>query len=79
MDNSPSPAPVAEPEAEEVDPASAIDPNRDKELAGAAAQRKEIMARRGRSSLVTNRAKTRSETDDNRFAQVRAGVVVRNG
>jgi len=75
----PAPAPVAPveaPEPEPVEPASAIDPNRDKELAGAVSQRKEMMARRGRSKLVTSRAKARSEDDDSGRV-IRAGVVVR--
>ena len=74
----PPPVPVAAPEP--VEPASNIDPNRDKELAGAVAQRRELMARRGRSGLVTSRAKKRSSTkssEKDSDTVVRAGMVVR--
>jgi hypothetical protein len=41
---------------------SELDPNRDKQLAEAARQRKRVMARRGRSSLVTSRNTNDDET-----------------
>ena len=74
--STPAPAPVAEPEPEPVEPKSAIDPNRDKEMAGAVTQRQELMQRRGRSSLVSSRKKARSEIDES-DRQVRAGVVIK--
>ncbi|MEK9811268.1 MAG: hypothetical protein VW362_12520 [Candidatus Nanopelagicales bacterium] len=47
--------PVAQPLPEPEPEKNNIDPNRDKEISEAAKQRQQILARRGRSSLVTSR------------------------
>ena len=51
------PVPVADPEADDAEPQDRgdIDPNMDKQMAGAHAARREVLSRRGRSSLVTKR------------------------
>jgi hypothetical protein len=55
------PAPVAEPLPEPEPQMTEIDPNREAELSEAARNRQMILARRGRSSLVTSRdGETRS-------------------
>jgi len=50
------PEAVAEPLAEPEEQTTSIDPNRDQELSEAAKKKHEILARRGRSKLVTSRA-----------------------
>ena len=54
-DDDNDPAPVAQPLPEPKEKKQKVDPNRDQELSEAAKQKKQILARRGRSSLVTGR------------------------
>jgi hypothetical protein len=49
------PEPVAQPLPEPEEKKTRVDPNRDQELSEAAKQKQAILARRGRSSLVTGR------------------------
>jgi len=49
------PEPVEEPLPEPEEQKTRVDPNRDQELSEAARQKQQILARRGRSSLVTGR------------------------
>lgn len=51
-----SPAPVAQPLPEPEKKTTSVDPYRDSELSEAAKQRQAILAKRGRSSLVSSRA-----------------------
>jgi len=49
------PEAAAEPVDEPVEQTSTLDPNRDEQLSEASKKKREILARRGRSSLVTSR------------------------